>query len=136
MIRETAWRGIWRRSFLVDFLHCRLKEAIALELGNELLVRDGGLAAALGYDGQIFQIFEQSLVIGNRQNDGSAFAVVVGNIFNRLAHGTKINGNGSYPQCRCREMKVRDGEDTIANTRGAYAPQIRLRSPRRPPLQH
>jgi hypothetical protein len=70
----------------VDFRHCRLKEAIALELGNELLVRDGGLTAALGYDGQIFQIFEQFLVIGNRKNDGSAFAVVVGNVFNRLAH--------------------------------------------------
>ena len=51
-----------------------------------MLVRDSGLAAALGYDGQIFQIFEQFLVIGNRKNDGGAFAVVVRNIFNRLAH--------------------------------------------------
>src|SRR5437762_6190193 len=33
------------------------------------------------------------------------------------------------------DEKVRDGEDTIANTRGAYAP-TRLRSPRRPPLQN
>ena len=85
-IRATASRGIRRRSLLVDFRHCKLKEAIALELGNELLVRDGGLATALGYDGQIFQIFEQFLVIGNRKNDGSAFAMVIGNIFNRLAH--------------------------------------------------
>ena len=61
-------------------------EPITLELGNELLVRDGGLAAALGYDGQIFQIFKHFLVIGNRKKDGSGFAVVVGNIFNRLAH--------------------------------------------------
>lgn len=79
-------RGTRRSSLVVDFRHCRLKEAIALELRNELLVRDGGLAAALGYDGQIFQILEQFLVIGNRKNDGSAFAMVVGNIFNRLAH--------------------------------------------------
>ena len=90
MIRETASRGIRRRSFLVDFRHCRLKEAIALELGNELLVRDGGLAAALGYDGQIFQIFEQFLVIGNRKNDGSAFAVVVRDVLNRIAHAGRL----------------------------------------------
>src|SRR5258707_1387634 len=49
-IRATASRGIRRRSLLVDFRHCRLKEAIALELGNELLVRNGRLFPTLSYD--------------------------------------------------------------------------------------
>jgi hypothetical protein len=36
---------------LVDLRHCRSKEAIALELGNELLMRNGRLLPALSYDG-------------------------------------------------------------------------------------
>jgi len=38
-----------------------LKGSIALEVGEEWLVRDDGLVAALGYDGEIFQVFEQFL---------------------------------------------------------------------------
>ena len=57
-IRDTISRGILRRSFFVEVRHCRLKEAIALELGNELLVRNGRLLPALGYHGQIFQVFQ------------------------------------------------------------------------------
>src|SRR5204863_9202429 len=57
-IHDTISGGILRRSFFVEVRHCRLKEAIALELGNKLLVRNGRLLPALSYDNQIFQVFE------------------------------------------------------------------------------
>jgi hypothetical protein len=44
--------------FLVEARHPRLNDAITLQLGNELPVRDGGLAAALGDNRQIFEILE------------------------------------------------------------------------------
>ena len=53
-----ALQQVLRRSFFVEVRHCRLKEAIALELGNELLVRNGRLLPALSYHGQIFQVFQ------------------------------------------------------------------------------
>jgi len=83
-------REIRRRSFLVDFRHCRLKEAIALELGNELLVRNGRLVAPLGYHGQIFQVFQQFLVVGDWKNHGRTFAAVIGDVFNSIAHQTRL----------------------------------------------
>ncbi len=56
-MRATSSRGMLRKSFLVDARQWRLKEAIALELGNELLVRDGGFAATLNYDSQVVEAF-------------------------------------------------------------------------------
>ncbi len=94
-MRDTASREMPRRSFLVDFRHCRLKEAIALELGNELLVRNGRLLPALSYDGQIFEVFQQFFVIRDWNNDGCTFAAIVGNVPNRLAHERKIRGEGA-----------------------------------------
>jgi hypothetical protein len=91
-MRDTASRGIRRRSFLVDFRQCRLKEAIALELGNELLVRNGGLLPALCYDGQIFEVFQQLFVLSDWNNDSRTFAAIVGNVLNRIAHERKIRG--------------------------------------------
>ncbi len=44
--------------FALIFATADLKEAIALELGNELLVRNGRLLPALSYHGQIFQVFQ------------------------------------------------------------------------------
>jgi hypothetical protein len=85
-MRDTASREIRRRSFLVDFRHCRLKEPIALELGNKLLVRNGRLLAALSYDGQIFEVFQQFFVLGDWNNDGCTFAAIVGDVLNRIAH--------------------------------------------------
>jgi hypothetical protein len=86
-MRDIASRGIRRRSFFVDVRHCRLKEAIALELGNELLVRDSWLSTALCYDGQILQVLQQFFVVRDWKNDGCAFAAIVSDIFNGIAHG-------------------------------------------------
>jgi hypothetical protein len=55
------------------------REARALpKLGNELLVRNGRLLAALRYDCQIFEVFQQFFVVGDWNNDGCTFAVIVG----------------------------------------------------------
>ena len=81
---------IRRRSFLVDFRHCRLKEPIALELGNKLLVRNGRLLAALSYNGQIFEVFQQFFVLGDWNNDGCTFAAIVGDVLNRVAHERRL----------------------------------------------
>ncbi len=93
-MRDIASRGIRRRSFLVDVRHCRLKEAIALELGNELLVRNGGFSPALCYDGKIFQVLQQFFVVGDWKNDGCAFAAIVSDIFNGIAHGRNNSSVG------------------------------------------
>ena len=61
-------------------------------------MRNGRLLPALSYDGQIFQVFQQFFVICDWKNDRCAFAAIIRDIFNRISHGTKINGNGSYPQ--------------------------------------
>ncbi len=74
----------------MDFRHCRLNEAIALELGNKLLVRNGRLVAPLGYHGQIFQVFQQFLVVGDWKNHGRTFAAVIGDVFNSIAHHTRL----------------------------------------------
>ena len=79
-----------RRSFRVDFRHRRLKEAIALELGNELLMRNGWLLPALSYYRQIFQVFQQFLVVGDRKNDGCALATIIRDVLNRIAHRRRL----------------------------------------------
>ena len=56
-----------------------------LELGNELLVRDGGLLSTLGYNGQSFEVFQQFFVIGNWKNDRRAFAAIIRDVL-RVAH--------------------------------------------------
>ena len=63
---------------------------IALELGNELLVRNGRLLPALCYDGQIFQVFQQFFVVGDWQNDPRAFAAVIRDVLNRIAHKRRL----------------------------------------------
>jgi hypothetical protein len=128
-MRDTVSRGIRRRSFFVDVRHYRLKEAIALELGNELLVRNGGLSPALCYDGQVFQVFQQFFVVGDWKHDGCAFAAIIGDVLNRIAHWRKITGNISNPQCRrgkrksamARTLSVRAG---LALTRWQRVPPI------------
>ena len=60
------------------------------KLGNELLVRNGRLLPALCYDGQIFQVFQEFSVVGDWNNDGCAFAAVVRDVPNRIAHERKI----------------------------------------------
>ena len=77
-------------SFLVELRHWMLKDSITLEVGEECLVRDDGLVAALGYDGEIFQVFEQLLVIADGQHDCRAVAVLVREILQGLAHGLKV----------------------------------------------
>jgi hypothetical protein len=65
-----------------DARQWRLKEAIALELGKELLVRDGRFAAALGYDSQVVEVFQQFLVVRDWEYNGGAFAAIIGDVFN------------------------------------------------------
>jgi hypothetical protein len=74
---------------------------IALELGNELLVRNGRLLPALCYDGQIFQVFQQFFVVGDWQNDRRAFAAIVGDVFNRITHARRL----AETEAICNESK-------------------------------
>jgi len=57
-----------------------LNDAIPLEVGNELLMRDRWLVSPLGYDGQVLQIFQQLLILGNRKHNGRSLALIVGQI--------------------------------------------------------
>ena len=57
-----------------------LKDAIPLQLGFELLVRNGGLVPSFGYGRQIIQIFEKLLVICNREHNGCLRAGLVGQV--------------------------------------------------------
>jgi hypothetical protein len=104
-MRDTVSRGIRRRSFFVDARHRRLKEAIALELGNELLVRNGGLFSALCYDGQVFQVFQQFFVVGDWKNDGRAFAAIIRDVLNRIAHWRKDYLNHQQSATPTRKRK-------------------------------
>src|SRR6266446_1571194 len=79
-IRATSWGGSFRKSFLVELRHRMSKDAIALQFADELLVRDGGLAAALGDHSQVLQILQQLFVIGDRKHHSRLFSVLVGQI--------------------------------------------------------
>ena len=72
------------------FAPADLKEAIALDLGNELLVRNGRLLPAFDYDGQIFKVFQKFFVVGDGDNDRRAFAAIVGNVLYGIAHDWRI----------------------------------------------
>jgi len=76
--------------FALIFATADLKEAIALELGNELLVRNGRLLPAFDYDGQIFKVFQKFFVVGDGDNDRRAFAAIVGNVLYGIAHDWRI----------------------------------------------
>ena len=82
------------------------------KLGNELLVRNGRLLAALRYDCQIFEVFQQFFVVGDWNNDGCTFAVFVGDVLNRIAHERKIRGKGADLQWQ-RESKIRFRETRV-----------------------
>jgi hypothetical protein len=64
--------------------------AIALELGNELLMRNGWFLPALGYYGQIFQVFQQFLVVSHWKNHGCTFATIIRDVLNRIAHAGRL----------------------------------------------
>ena len=53
-------------------------------------MRNGRFPPALSYDGQIFEVFQEFFVVGDRNNDGCTFAAIVGNVFNRIAHDGKL----------------------------------------------
>src|SRR5713101_3400449 len=53
---------------------------------------NGGLSPTLCYDGQIFQIFQQFFVVGDRKNNGGAVASIVRYVLNRIAHAGTIAG--------------------------------------------
>jgi hypothetical protein len=101
-MRATCSRGIRCKSLFVDARHSSSKEAIALELGNKLLVRNGWLSAALSYDCQIFQIFQQFFIVGNRKHNGCAFAALISDVLYRIAHDSMITVADCGLKRRCR----------------------------------
>ena len=54
--------GSFRKSFFVELRHWMLKDAIAAQLGFELLVRNGRLVSPLRYGRKVVQIFQQLFV--------------------------------------------------------------------------
>ena len=68
--------------------HDRVQRGAAVS--NELLVRNGRLLPALCYDGQIFQVFEQFFVICNWKNYRCAFAAIIRDVLNRIAHRRRL----------------------------------------------
>ena len=60
------------------------------EAGDESVVGDDGLVAALGHDGQLLQVLKQLLVIADWQDDSGAVAVLVRKILQGLAHGVRL----------------------------------------------
>ena len=96
-------------SFFVELRHWMLKGSIALEVGEESVVRDDGLVAALGYDGEIFQVFEQLLVIANGQHDCRAVAVLVREILQGLAHGQEATPRPPQSRARAATRQPRKG---------------------------
>ena len=81
-----------------------LKGSIALEVSEEFGVRDNGFVAAFGDHGQIVQVLQQLLVVADREDDGGAVAVLVGEILQGLAHGAETTprllpcrGDGDMP---------------------------------------
>ena len=77
-----------------------LKDAIALELFDELLMGNCGFIAALGDNGQVVQVLDQLLIVRNWQDDGGALAALVGKILKRLAH--QLNFSFQARDCRDR----------------------------------
>ena len=51
MMQGSSCCGSLRKSFFVEERHCSLNDAIALQLGNKLVVRYDGLFATLGNRG-------------------------------------------------------------------------------------
>src|SRR5206468_11006653 len=99
-----------------------LKDAIALELGNELLVRDGGFFTALGHNRQILQILQQLFVLGNRQQNSGAFTALVREILNGIAHRPEITAGSCY----CRETLAGAYPPSSVNVGGARESDVRL----------
>ena len=99
-----------------------LKDAIALELGNELLVRDGGFFTALGHNRQILQILQQLFVLGNRQQNSGAFTALVREILNGIAHRPEITAGSCY----CRETLAGAHPPSSVNVGGARESDVRL----------
>ena len=67
-----------------------LKGPIALQFGNELVVRDEWLIATLGNDREVVQVFEKFLVVANRKHNRRAVAMFVSEILQGLAHARKV----------------------------------------------
>lgn len=53
-------------------------------------MRNGGLSPTLGYDSQIFQVFQQFFVVRDWKNDGCALAVIIRDVLNSIAHGQRL----------------------------------------------
>jgi hypothetical protein len=68
-----------------------LKRSIALEFGEEVVVRDDGFVTAFGDDGEIVQILKELLVFADGQNDCGAVAVLVREVLQCLAHGWRLH---------------------------------------------
>ena len=94
----TSWRGNRRISFLVESRHRMLKGSIALQVGDEIVVRDHGFVAVFGHRGEIIQILQKPFVVADRQHDRSTVAVFISEILDRLTHG--LEARCCRPGCR------------------------------------
>jgi hypothetical protein len=77
-------------SFLVEVRHWMLKRAIALEITEELVLRNDGLVAALGDDGKIVQILQELFVFADGKHDGGSLTVLISQVLQDLAHSGKL----------------------------------------------
>src|SRR5258706_4882983 len=93
MMRATSWRGILRKSFFVEARQRISNDAIALEIGDELLMGNRRLVATLRNHCQVIQILQKLFVIRNREHYGRALAALVGQIPQSVAHEQRLPRN-------------------------------------------
>ena len=77
-------------SFLVESRHRMLKGSVALQVGDEIIVREYSFVAAFGYRGKIVQIFEELFIVADWQHNRSTVAMLVGKILEHLTHGIEV----------------------------------------------
>jgi hypothetical protein len=78
--RATTLRGRLRSSRNADGFHLIVKETIALQLRQDLLVRHRWFFAPLGDSGEIFYVLHQLVELLHGQHDADLLAGVVGEI--------------------------------------------------------
>src|SRR5665647_3087624 len=76
--RRRALEGRRRRSFSTEALKQTLYGSTPGEPARQFLLVDHGLVVTLGDHCQVVQVFEQTLVVRDREHDGGAFALRIG----------------------------------------------------------
>ena len=90
-----------------------LKGSIALEVGDESVVRDYRFVAALGHNCEIVQVLKKLLVVADGQQDGGAVAVLVSELLESLAHGEET----TLRPIDCRVRRAADPLNGVNNQR-------------------